>query len=147
MMLAAAGILTFLCCSFLAWSQAMRFFASWNDVCFNEGPGWSVGLMQLVQDGWWTSDLLLSSAAPFLPFLLFMRPTRGRTRQVAMLTAMIAVAFVLHVAGGPVKAGDCTAKPVPELGNILLGVMISLPLALGLAWLTRARGTIVRSEP
>jgi len=81
---------------------------------------------------------MLSSAAPFLPYLFLVGPRQGKTRQVVMIGAMTLTAATLYGLAGPVNAVYCDSKgPFPEIGHLLAGVAISLPLALVLAWLTR----------
>jgi len=132
------GILVFLLCAITTWSLSLRFFASRTDVCFHEGPGWQIGFAELLAKFRWTSDLFVSSIAPYLPFVLFMGPKQPRSRQLSMLAAMILTIGALSYFNGPVKPDWCDSKgPFPEIGYLLLGVIFSLPTALTLAHFTR----------
>jgi hypothetical protein len=74
----------------------------------------------------------------FLALPLFRRTKQRKVRQVAMIFAMFCTVSALYLIAGPVLPGDCDSKgSFPEIGYLLFGVAVSLPLALGLAWLTR----------
>ena len=133
------GILVFVLCTFIVWSLSIRFFASWSEVCFNIGPGWNIGLIDLLGRSRWNSDLMVSSVAPFLPYLFFIGPRQTKTRQAIMICAMLCTAAALYLLAGPVDPTVCDSKgPFPEIGFVFVGVVVSLPLAFGLAWVTRS---------
>jgi hypothetical protein len=57
-----------------------------------------------------------------------------------MICAMLCTVAFLVLGSGPVTRDLCNMKgPYPEIGHLVFGFVASLPLALGLAWLTRSR--------
>jgi len=126
-------------CAALTWGLALRFNASWVQVCFGEGTGWETRFHDLVQKAGWSAGLFLTSSAPYLPFLLLAGVRQNGARQAALIGGMIAVCGLLHLVSTPFAPESCGGKgPFPEIGHLLAAV-VATPLAIALRWLTRER--------
>ena len=142
MIRALLALLVFLGSTAAEYGYQLRYFSSWSEVCFQNGPGWEITLAELLTRASWNWGALSANSAPYLPYLFFavVPSFGGKHRQSAMIFAMLCTVAVMAFLSGPVTADDCRMEgPYPEIGQLLFGVFVSLPLALGLAWLTRRK--------
>lgn len=139
---ALLALMVFCVAAAATYGVQLRSISSWSDVCFQNEPGREIRLAELLSNASWDWGALVAASAPYLPYLFFavMTSFGGNYRHAAMICAMLCTVAFLVLGSGPVTRDLCNTKgPYPEVGQILFGLVVSFPLALGLAWMTRSR--------